>query len=139
MKRVRIVGLGAAAAAAAAFFLQPHKGAGRRDAVKRGGQRVARHGVTVTGLIGTSRRRGRGGVADLKARIEEALLEALGADGSALQVIIGDGRTITVRGEVGSLDQIRRASEVIEGVRGGAEVVNLIRLRVPSTGGVVPG
>ena len=68
-----------------------------------------------------------------------AVLEALGADGSALQVIIGDGRTITVRGEVGSLDQIRRASEVIEGVRGGAEVVNLIRLRVPSTGGVVPG
>jgi osmotically-inducible protein OsmY len=54
-------------------------------------------------------------------------------------VIAGDDGTLTVRGEVGSLEQIRRASEVIERVRGGAEVVNLIRLRTPAGGGAFTG
>ena len=65
------------------------------------------------------------------------LLEELGADGFSLRVIAVDDDTLTVRGEVESLDLIRRASEVIERARGGADVVNLIRLRAPSAGGAL--
>jgi hypothetical protein len=137
MKRLRIVGVGAVAAAAAAFFFQPRKGAERREAVRRGGKRLARHGANATSLIGTRRHRTGAAVADVVARIEDALLEGLGADGFSLRVIAGDDDTLTVRGEVDSLDLIRRASEVIERARGGAEVVNLIRLRVPSAGGAL--
>jgi hypothetical protein len=36
---------------------------------------------------------------------------------------------VTVRGEVGSLDQISRASRVIDAFRGDTEIVNLVRLR----------
>jgi len=138
-KRARIVGLGAIAAAGAAFFLHPRKGADRREAVRRGGERLVREGSNVTSLVGTRRRRGRAGAAELRAEIAEALLDELGADGFGLRVIAGDDGTLTVRGEVGSLEQIRRASEVIERVRGGAEVVNLIRLRTPAGGGAFTG
>ena len=134
MKRLRIVGMGAVAAAVAAFFLQPRKGAGRREAVRRGGKRLARRGPRVTALIGTRRHRTGTGLADVRERIQDALLEELGTDGFSLRVIAGDDDTLTVRGEVGSLDLIRRASEVIERARGGADVVNLIRLQAPSGG-----
>jgi osmotically-inducible protein OsmY len=139
-KRLRILGLGAIAAAAAAFFLQPKKGAERREAVRRGGERLVRQGASVTSLIGTGRRhQDRGAAIELRLRIEDALAEALGHDGFALRVTAGDDGTVTVRGEVGSLDQIRRASAAIERQSGGAEVVNLIRLRTPAAGGPVPG
>ena len=132
MKRLHIVGMGAVAAAVAAFFFHPHKGADRRESVRRGGKRLARHGASVTSLVGTRRRRAAGGLADVRQRIEDALLEELGADGFPLRVIAGDDDTLAVRGEVGSLDLIRRASEVIDRSRGSADVVNLIRLRTPS-------
>ena len=137
MKRLHIVGMSAIAAAVAAFFLQPRKGAERRHAVRRAWERLASHRASATSLIGTRRRRGAGAVADAQARIEDALLEELGADGFSLRVIAGDDDTLTVRGEVESLDLIRRASEVIERARGGADVVNLIRLRAPSAGGAL--
>jgi osmotically-inducible protein OsmY len=76
-------------------------------------------------------------LADVRERIQDALLEELGTDGFSLRVIAGDDDTLTVRGEVGSLDLIRRASEVIERARGGADVVNLIRLQAPSGGGAL--
>jgi hypothetical protein len=38
---------------------------------------------------------------------------------------------------VGSLELIRRASDVIERARGGADVDNLIRLQTTSAGGAV--
>ncbi|MGP8161869.1 MAG: BON domain-containing protein [Candidatus Dormibacteria bacterium] len=136
---LRLGGLGAVAAAVAAFFLHPRKGAGRRDAVRRGGGRLARRGAGVTALIGTRRRDQRGEAAELRARIAGALREELDPDGLALQVIAGDDGTVTVRGEVGSLEQIRHASEVIERARGDAEVVNLIRLRASAPGGAVTG
>ena len=132
--------MGAVAAAVAAFFLQPRKGAERREAVRRGGERLVREGSNVTSLVGTRRRR-RGGaaIAELRVAIADALLDDLGADGFGLRVIVDDDGTLTVRGEVGSLDLIRRASEVIERVRGGAEVVNLVRLRTPAGGGAFTG
>jgi osmotically-inducible protein OsmY len=136
MKRLHIVGLSAIAAGIAAFFLQPRKGADRREAVRRGGGRLARHGASATSLIGTRRRRGAGGLADARQRIEDALLEELGADGFSLRVIVDDD-SIAVRGEVASLDLISRASETIETARGGADVVNLIRLRTRSAGGAL--
>ena len=137
MKRLHIVGVSAIAAAVAAFFLQPRKGAERRQAVRRGGEKLARHGASATSLIGTRRRRATGAAAAAQARIEDALLEELCADGFSLRVIVGGDDTLTVRGEVGSLELIRRASEVIERARGGAEVVNLIRLQATSAGGAV--
>jgi hypothetical protein len=137
MKRLHIVGLSAIAAAVAAFFFHPNKGADRRESVRRGGKRLARHGASVTSLGGTRRRRAAGGIADVRQRIEDALLEELGTDGFSLRVIAGDDDTLAVRGEVGSLDLIRRASEVIERARGGADVVNLIRLRTASAGGAL--
>ena len=137
MKRLRIVGMGAIAAGVAAFFFHPRKGSDRREAVSRGGERLARGGASVTSLVGTRRRRAGGGLVDVRERIEDALLEELGADGFSLRVIAGDDGTLTVRGEVGSLDLIRRASEVIERARGGADVDNLIRLQTTSAGGAV--
>ena len=137
MKRLHIVGLSAVAAAIAAFFLQPRKGADRREAVRRGGERLARQGASATSLIGTRRHRPAGGLAEARQRIEDALLEELGADGFSLRVMAGDDDAIAVRGEVGSLDLIRRASEVINRSRGSADVVNLIRLRTPSARGAL--
>jgi hypothetical protein len=137
MKRLHIVGVSAIAAGVAAFFFQPRKGVERRDAVRRGGKRLARHGANATSLIGTRRHRADGGLADVRDRIQDALLEELGADGFPLRVIASDDDTLTVRGEVGSLELIRRASEVIERARGGADVVNLIRLQTTSAGGAV--
>jgi hypothetical protein len=131
-KRLPLVGLGAVAAGVAAFFLHPHKGRQRREAVRRGGENLVRQGASVTSLVGSRRRRGGGDTAEARQRIEDALLEALGADGFSLRVLAGDDDTITVRGEVESLDLIRRASEVIERARGGADVDNLIRLRAPA-------
>jgi osmotically-inducible protein OsmY len=75
-------------------------------------------------------------LADARQRIEDALLEELGADGFSLRVIVDDD-SIAVRGEVASLDLISRASETIETARGGADVVNLIRLRTRSAGGAL--
>ena len=139
MKRLHIVGMGAIAAAIAAFFFHPHKGADRRESVRRGGERLARRGASATSLIGTRRRRPAGGLADVGQRIEAALLEELGADGFSLRVIVGDDDALTVRGEVDSLDLISRASDIIERARGGADVVNLIRLRTRSAGEAVTG
>jgi len=136
-KRRRILGLGglgAAVAAAAAFFLHPHKGVERRKAVRRGGERLVRESANVTARIGTRRRRDRRRPDELRARIAGALREELGPDGLALRVVDSDDGIITVRGEVGTLEQISRASEVIERARGDAEVVNLIRLRAPAPG-----
>src|ERR1019366_2081362 len=101
-------------------FFHPHKGADRRESVRRGGKRLPRHGASVTSLVGPPRRRAAGGWADVRQRIEDALLEELGADGFPLRVIAGDDDTLAVRGEVGSLDLIRRASEVIDRNRGSA-------------------
>lgn len=137
MKRLHIVGLSAIAVGVAAFFFQPHKGADRREAVRRGGERMARRGANVTSLVGSRRNQPGRRLADVGERIQDALLEELGADGFSLRVIAGDDGTLTVRGEVGSLELIRRASEVIERSRGGADVVNLIRLQVASHGGAL--
>ena len=41
---------------------------------------------------------------------------------------------VTIRGEVRSLDQISRASRVIDGFGGDTEIVNLVRLRGTSIG-----
>jgi osmotically-inducible protein OsmY len=89
--------------------------------------------------MGTRRRQEGGAAADLRARITAALREELGPDGLALQVTTGEGGSVTVRGEVGSLEQISRASEVIESLSGGAEIDNLIRLRAPAGGGAPTG
>jgi osmotically-inducible protein OsmY len=134
-----ILGLGAVAAGVAAFFLHPRKGRERREAVRRGGERLAQRGAGVTALMGTRRRQEGGAAADLRARITAALREELGPDGLALQVTTGEGGSVTVRGEVGSLEQISRASEVIESLSGGAEIDNLIRLRAPAGGGAPTG
>ncbi|MGO8686567.1 MAG: BON domain-containing protein [Candidatus Dormibacteria bacterium] len=131
-KRMRLVGLGALLAAGAAFFLHPHKGRERREAVRRGGERLVRQGSSVTSLMGNRRHHDTGVAAEARARVEDALLEALGADGFALRVTADDDDSIAVRGEVASLDLIRRASEVIERARGEVDVVNLIRLRAPA-------
>ena len=128
MKRRRIVGLGAAAAAIAAFFLHPTRGAGRRRAVRRGGEKLVRRGGGVTTLVGTPHRRERRAAAELRVQVEDALAAALGVSGSSLGVT-ADQRTVTVRGEVASLDEISRVSEVLEPFDGRAEVVNLVRLR----------
>jgi osmotically-inducible protein OsmY len=138
-KRMRLVGLGALLAAIAAFFLHPHKGRERRQAVRRGGEKLLRQGAGVTSLTGSRRRRALSGTVEARERIEGALLEALGADGFALRVIPGEDQSVIVRGEVASLDLIRRASEVVERARGDADVVNLIRLRTPAAGGAVAG
>ena len=131
MKRVRIVGLGAAAAAAAAFFLHPRKGAGRRNAVRRGSERLMRRGAAETTLMGTTGRRGRQAATELRLQVEDALVEALGVAGAYLHVSAGKG-SVTVRGEVTSLDQISRVSDVLDRFQGRADVVNLVRLREPA-------
>ena len=136
-KQLRLVGLGAVLAAFAAFFLHPHKGRERRRAVRRGGEKLVRQGASVTSRVGTRGRRGADGTVELRERIEEALLEALGADGFSLRVIATDDDTVTVRGEVASLELIRRASDVIDRLRGEADVSNLIRLRAPAAGGAL--
>src|ERR1019366_1631049 len=53
--------------------------------------------------------------------------EALSPDRAALSVLAGGGM-VTIRGEVRSLDQISRASRVIDGFGGDTEIVNLVRL-----------
>ena len=136
MKRRSVIGAGAMAAALAAFaafFLHPRKGAARREAVRKGGEKLVQRGAGAATLVG--RRRGSSATAELRRQVEDALVEALGGEALALRVAV-DGKIVTVRGEVGSLDQISRASEVIEGFGDEAEVVNLVRLRaspVPGT------
>ncbi len=78
-------------------------------------------------VVGALTRR-RSGVLELRARLQDALNEDLFHDGTSLTVI-ANGGMITVRGEVGSLDQISRATRVIDGCRGGADIVNLVRVR----------
>lgn len=132
MKSRRILGLGAGigafAAGVAAFFLQPGRGAVRRAAVRRGGETLAQRGADVSTRFGSARRRGRGGLEATRGRIADGLADALGQEGLALRVSADDG-TITVRGEVSSLERIGEASRVIEGLAGGVEVANLVRLR----------
>lgn len=131
MKRRSAIGLGALAAGVAAFFLHPRKGRARRDAVLQGGEKLAQRGAGVASLVGRPGRRGSAATAELRQRLEDALVETLGGEGLALQVI-ADGSTVTVRGEVASLDQISVASRVIDQLAGDAEVVNLVRLRTPA-------
>ena len=136
MKRKRILGIGAgvsaAAATVAAFFLHPGKGRARRQAVRRSGEALARRSANVAALVGSSRRHPNG-APELRSRVEDALIQALGGDGLALRVVVDDD-TVSVRGEVATLEQISRASQAIERVRGDAEVVNLVRLRTsPAT------
>lgn len=138
MRRRGILGIGATVAAAAAFFLHPHKGAGRRLAVKRGGGQLVRQGAGIAGRVGGPRRQ-ESRIAELRSRIEDALLEALGPDGFSLRVVAGDDGTITVRGEVRSLEQITAASRVIEGLRGDADVANLVRLRAADPSAAAAG
>jgi osmotically-inducible protein OsmY len=128
MKRRSVIGLGALAAGLAAFFLHPHKGRARREAVRQGGERLARRGAGAATLMGRPWRRAPATSPELRQRLEDALMEALGGEGLALQVA-ADAGTLTVRGEVSSLDQISLASRVIDGFAGEAEVVNLVRLR----------
>jgi osmotically-inducible protein OsmY len=59
--------------------------------------------------------------------------EALSPDRAALSVLAGGG-VVTIRGEVRSLDQISRASRVIDGFGGDTEIVNLVRLRGTAIG-----
>ena len=138
MRRRGIVGISAAVAAFAAFLLHPNKGAGRRLAMRRGGGHLVRKGAGVAGLVGSARRHP-GRTIELRTRLEDALLEALGPDGYSLRVVAGDDGAITVRGEVRSLEQITDASRVIEGLRGEAEVANLVRLRVADRSAAAAG
>jgi hypothetical protein len=121
MKRRSVIGLGALAAGLAAFFLHPHKGRARREAVRQGGERLARRGAGAATLMGRPWRRAPATSPELRQRLEDALIEALGGEGLALQVA-ADAGTLT-------LDQISLASRVIDGFAGEAEVVNLVRLR----------
>jgi osmotically-inducible protein OsmY len=73
-------------------------------------------------------RRRRSGVLELRARLQDALNEGLFPDGAPLTVVASGG-VITVRGEVGSLDQISRVTRAIDGCRGNADIVNLVRVR----------
>jgi hypothetical protein len=86
---------------------------------------------TVMLVVGTPRRR-REAVMELGARLDDALGEALRADHVSLSVLAGGG-VVTIRGEVRSLDQISRASQVIHGFNGDTELVNLVRLRTRSS------
>jgi osmotically-inducible protein OsmY len=131
MRRRSIVGVSAgigALGATFAYFFHPRKGAVRREAAVRSGRRLV-GGESEVATVGHPLR-GRSGrrAGALRARLEEALIEALGAEGMALWVLV-DGSTVAVRGEVSSLDQITRVSQVIAEVGGGAEVENLVRLR----------
>jgi hypothetical protein len=132
MKRHRILGLGAGigafAAGIAAFLLQPGRGAVRRAAIRRGGETIARRSANVSTLIGSARRRGDGDLEAVRGRIEDGLIAALGSEGLALRVSVDDG-TVTVRGEVSSLERIGEASRVIERLQEGVDVANLVRLR----------
>ncbi|HYA00527.1 MAG TPA: BON domain-containing protein [Candidatus Binatia bacterium] len=132
MRRKSLLGVSAALAAVAAFFFQPRKGAERREAVRRGGERLVHRGTGITSLVG-SRRRGDGGTAALRHHIEDGLIDALGADALAIRVTAA-ADTVTVRGEVASLEQISQVSAVIERLRGDADVVNLVRLRAAAEG-----
>ena len=67
-------------------------------------------------VVGAPRRR-RGGVIELRARLQNALNEDVIRDGASLTVI-ANGGMITVHGEVRSPDQISRATRVIDGCRG---------------------
>ncbi len=138
MKRQRILGLGAAigafAAGVATFFLQPGRGAMRRAAVRRGGETLARRSANVSTLLGSGQRRGGGELEVVRGRIEDGLSAALGAEGLALRVSADDG-SVTVRGEVSSLEQVGEASRIIERLQDGVDVANLVRLRrAPSRG-----
>jgi osmotically-inducible protein OsmY len=132
MGRHRILGLGAGlgafVAGVAAFFLQPGRGAVRRAAVRRGGETLARRSANVSTLVGSARRRSAGRLDAVRGGIEEGLIAALGAEGLALRVRVDEG-TVTVRGEVSSLDLISEASRVIDSLEDGVEVINLVRLR----------
>jgi osmotically-inducible protein OsmY len=138
MKRKSLIGIGAAGAALAAFFLHPHKGPARRQAVRRGGEKLVLGGSRAVTLVGSSRRHGGGGAAELRSRLEDALYDQLGGEALSLRVV-ADRDTVTVRGEVGSLDQITRVSQAIERLRGDLEVDNLVRLRTPPIPGTAPG
>lgn len=81
----------------------------------------------VVTLVGTSRRRS-ASVVTLLSQLQGALTEEPDLDGAALSVAVSGG-VVTVRGEVGSLDQITRTRRVIERFRGGTEIVNLVRMR----------
>jgi osmotically-inducible protein OsmY len=131
MRRRGILGIGAGlGAAVAAFFLHPRKGSERREAVVRRGGALVRRSAAVATRAGTPRHRAhRGDVAELRSRIEGALIDALGGEGLSLRVSVDEAGVVSVRGEVATLDQIGRASQAIEAARGGADVVNLVRLR----------
>ena len=77
--------------------------------------------------VGAPRRR-RGAVLGLGARLQDALVECLSTDRAALTVRAGRG-VVTVRGEVGSLELISRASREIDAFHGDTEIVYLVRLR----------
>ncbi|MGD1032954.1 MAG: BON domain-containing protein [Candidatus Dormibacteria bacterium] len=83
-------------------------------------------------LVGRAPRRRRGAIRDLGARLQDALSEALSPDSAALSVL-ANGGVVTIRGEVRSLDQISRASRVIDEFVGDTEIVNLVRLRGTAT------
>ncbi len=81
-------------------------------------------------VVRASRRRS-SAVIDLLVPLQGALMEAVSVDGTTLTVAVSGG-VVTVRGEVGSLDQISRASRVIESFQGDTEIVNLVRVGVPT-------
>ena len=138
MKRRSLIGIGAASAALAAFFLHPRKGRARREAVRRGGERLMQRGAEAANLVGVSRHGARRAT-ELRLQVEDALIDALGGEALALRVAV-DKAGITVRGEVASLEHISRASRVIDRFRGEAEVVNLVRLRpTPASSGKPAG
>ena len=85
-------------------------------------------------VAGASRGR-RSEVSELGARLREALVETFAADGVSLSVIVNDG-AVSVRGEVDSLDEISRASRVIDRFRGEIEIDNLVRVRPLAVAGL---
>jgi osmotically-inducible protein OsmY len=87
--------------------------------------------MTVRELVmlgGAGPRRRRSAAREVGARLRAALSQALGRDSATLSILAAD-RVVTIRGEVRSLDQISRASRVIDGFGGDLEAINLIRLR----------
>jgi hypothetical protein len=79
-------------------------------------------------LVGRLPRRRRSRVMELCTRLQEALVEEFSPNHASLTVIASGG-VLRVRGEVGSLDQISRATRVIARFCGKTEIVNLVRVR----------
>lgn len=120
-----------AAAIGAAVFLHPRRGARNRRAAASVARRQSANVATMLGASGGRRPRRSKGSDDLAGRVREALTEER-PEASSFQLTVHKG-TVTLRGEVDSLDDIDAFEARARAVDGVSDVNNLLRLGVTAS------